>query len=73
MAALDNVIRSKEAAGRRKDFQALPELHQLAGHTGSPEPSGDTAAAAQRFTDVAHTAAARARVRVRRGRRPPEA
>jgi hypothetical protein len=31
VAALADVIRSKEAAGRRKDQEALPELYQLAG------------------------------------------
>jgi len=34
VASLADVIRSKTAAGRPKDFDALPELHQLAG-TGS--------------------------------------
>ena len=34
VASLADVIRSKTAAGRPKDFEALPELHQLAG-TGS--------------------------------------
>ena len=31
VASLADVIRSKTAAGRPKDFDALPELHQLAG------------------------------------------
>ena len=31
VASLADVIRSKTAAGRPKDFAALPELHQLAG------------------------------------------
>jgi len=31
VAALADVIRSKEAAGRDKDFAALPELYHLAG------------------------------------------
>jgi len=36
VASLADVIRSKTAAGRPKDFDALPELHQLAGsNTGS--------------------------------------
>ena len=36
VASLADVIRSKTAAGRPKDFEALPELHQLAGTgTGS--------------------------------------
>ena len=36
VASLADVIRSKTAAGRPKDFDALPELHQLAGtHTGN--------------------------------------
>ena len=30
VASLDDVIRSKEAAARNKDFEALPELHRLA-------------------------------------------
>lgn len=29
LAALGDIIRSKEAAGRNKDFEALPELHRL--------------------------------------------
>lgn len=31
VASLADVIRSKTAVGRRKDFDALPELHHLAG------------------------------------------
>jgi hypothetical protein len=31
VASLADIIRSKTAAGRPKDFDALPELHQLAG------------------------------------------
>lgn len=34
VAALEDVIRSKESAGRRKDQEALPELYRLAGRTG---------------------------------------
>jgi hypothetical protein len=29
IAALEDIIRSKEAAGRAKDLNALPELHAL--------------------------------------------
>lgn len=36
IAAVDDVIRSKTAANRRKDLDALPELRRLAGH---PEPA----------------------------------
>ena len=72
VAALAEVIRSKEAAGRRKDFQALPELYRLAGRTGSPEPPGNAAVAAQQSTEAARIAAARARARDRRERRHPE-
>lgn len=32
LASLPDIIRSKEAAGREKDFAALPELHRLARH-----------------------------------------
>ena len=46
VASLADVIRSKTAAGRPKDFDALPELHQLAGTgTGS---EGDVRPAAPR-------------------------
>jgi hypothetical protein len=72
VAALAEVIRSKEAAGRRKDFQALPELYRLAGRTGAPEPPGNAAVAAQQSTEAARIAAARARARDRRERRHPE-
>lgn len=41
IASLADVIRSKTAAGRGKDFAALPELHRLAGSTSK----GSTAAA----------------------------
>jgi hypothetical protein len=33
VASLADIVRSKTAAGRPKDFDALPELHQLAGST----------------------------------------
>lgn len=32
VAALTDIIRSKTAAGRQKDIEALPELHALARH-----------------------------------------
>jgi hypothetical protein len=72
VAALAEVIRSKEAAGRRKDFQALPELYRLAGRTGSLEPPGNAAVAAQQSTEAARIAAARARARDRCERRHPD-
>ena len=50
---------------RRKDFQALPELYRLAGRTGSLEPPGNAAVAAQQSTEAARIAAARARARDR--------
>lgn len=48
VAALEDVIRSKEAAGRRKDQEALPELYRLAGRTAeaAPQPGPRLAAAA---------------------------
>lgn len=36
LASLQDIIRSKEAAGRAKDFVALPELHRLAQECGAP-------------------------------------
>lgn len=36
VAALGDVIRSKEAAGRPKDAEALPELYLLAGSAAQP-------------------------------------
>lgn len=36
VAALQDVIRSKETAGRRKDQEALPELYRLAGTAPRP-------------------------------------
>lgn len=41
VAALEDVIRSKEVAGRRKDQEALPELYRLAGRTAEPAPPPD--------------------------------
>lgn len=38
VAALGDVIRSKEAAGRRKDQEALPELYRLAGTATATHP-----------------------------------
>ncbi len=40
VAALQDVIRSKETAGRRKDQEALPELYRLAGTTHRPAAAG---------------------------------
>lgn len=37
VAALADVIRSKEAAGRAKDLRALPELYELAGSRPDPD------------------------------------
>lgn len=39
VAALSDIIRSKTAAGRQKDIEALPELHALARH-GQPPSAG---------------------------------
>jgi Nucleotidyl transferase AbiEii toxin, Type IV TA system len=39
VAALEDVIASKEWANRRKDQEALPELRRLSAHTRSPDPS----------------------------------
>lgn len=36
VAALIDIIRSKTAAGRQKDIEALPELHALARHAWPP-------------------------------------
>lgn len=40
VASLADVIRSKTAAARSKDFEALPELHQLAGSTPGASTAG---------------------------------
>lgn len=37
VAALDDIIRSKEAAGRDKDLAALPYLHELRRQIRSPD------------------------------------
>lgn len=37
IASLEDVIRSKTAAGRGKDLDALPELHRLAARQREPE------------------------------------
>jgi hypothetical protein len=48
VAAVEDVIRSKEMAGRRKDVQALPELWKLAGQARNaanfPQPPQEAAA-----------------------------
>jgi len=38
VAALEDVIRSKETAGRRKDQEALPELYRLSGRMAKTTP-----------------------------------
>lgn len=59
VASLADVIRSKTAAGRPKDFDALPELHQLAG-TGS---DSDVRPAAPRSArELARAGLAQARI-----------
>lgn len=45
IASLADVIRSKTAAGRGKDFAALPELHRLAGTTPAGAPARTATAA----------------------------
>lgn len=39
VAAIEDIIRSKEAAGRAKDFDALPELRRLAARSSGPSTS----------------------------------
>lgn len=48
VASLADVIRSKTAAGRPKDFDALPELHQLAGAGAGTGSDSDVRPAAPR-------------------------
>ncbi|MBO1756864.1 hypothetical protein [Allobranchiibius sp. CTAmp26] len=63
LASLADIIRSKEAAGRTKDAEALPELYRLAGRT-PPDP--DSAAATHepnaRLTPQERIARARAQI-----------
>lgn len=74
VAALADVIRSKETAGRRKDQEALPELYQLAGTTGrAPVSEPPTASARGQLTspDAAERIAAAQQRATRRGRQGP--
>jgi hypothetical protein len=43
VAALEDIIRSKESAGRPKDQEALPELYRLAGRTAEDTPPDEGA------------------------------
>lgn len=52
VASLADVIRSKTSAGRPKDFEALPELHQLAG-TNTGRDGGDQQARPQAARELA--------------------
>lgn len=64
LASLDDIIRSKEAAGRTKDTEALPELYRLAGRT-PPTPHVVTAATDQpaaRLTPQERFARAKAQI-----------
>ncbi|RBY79761.1 hypothetical protein DQ238_08910 [Geodermatophilus sp. TF02-6] len=69
IAALDDVIKSKETAARLKDLQALPELYRLAGNPapGSfPAPAQKAAATPKsKPTAAERIAAARAQVQRR--------
>lgn len=74
VAALADVIRSKETAGRRKDQEALPELYRLAGTTDrAPAPESPTAPARAQPTppDAAERIAAARHAATRRGRQGP--
>jgi hypothetical protein len=76
VAALADVIQSKEAAGRRKDQEALPELYQLAGAPAQPpqnaRPPTTTARGKPPSPDpVERIAAARQRAARRDGHGPP--
>lgn len=79
VASLADVIRSKEAAGRSKDWEALPELYKLAGGSTSPhlrQSATESAHQPQRTPSAderiaaARKAAARGARRVDRGDRP---
>jgi hypothetical protein len=73
VAALEDVIRSKEAAARDKDIRALPELYRLANMERQPPTSPGAGAsqtagrpASERVSPADRIAAARA------ARRPPD-
>lgn len=65
VAALEDIIRSKEAAGRRKDQAALPELYELAGRAAEAPPLDRDA---QRPPQPADPAARIAQARAARNR-----
>ena len=69
VAALEDVIRSKETAARRKDQEALPELYRLAGATHRPraaQPPSETPPANPPLTAAERVTAARQRAAQRR-------
>lgn len=75
IAALADVIRSKETAGRRKDQEALPELYQLAGAPAQPpqnaRPPTTTARGKPTSPDPAERIAAARQRAARRDRQGP--
>lgn len=74
VAALDDVIRSKESAGRRKDQEALPELYRLANRAADTAPPPDQDApqpGPQPADPAARIARARAAARSRGERSDP--
>ena len=75
VAALADVIRSKEAAGRRKDQEALPELYQLAGAPAQPpqnaRPPTTTARGKPHLPEPAERIAAARQRAARRDRHGP--
>jgi hypothetical protein len=75
VAALADVIRSKETAGRRKDQEALPELYQLAGAPAQPpqnaRPPTTTARGKPSSPDPAERIAAARQRAARRDRQGP--
>lgn len=69
VAALQDVIRSKETAARRKDQEALPELYRLAGTTHRPraaQPPSETTPPNPPLTAAERITAARQRAAERR-------
>lgn len=75
VAALADVIRSKESTGRRKDQEALPELYQLAGAPAQPpqnaRPPTTTARGKPPSPDPAERIAAARQRAARRDRQGP--
>jgi hypothetical protein len=71
VAALEDVIRSKETAARDKDIRALPELYRLANIDGRPPTSPAQSQAAGRTATERVTPADRI-ADARAARRPPD-